>query len=168
LGWLFQDRLWQSGHPLALAVEEALCYGWIDGIRKSTDDTSYKIRFTPRRPGSIWSAVNIKHAETLLEQGLIRPAGLRAFEARQENKPGIYSYEQRRAKLEEPDNRIFKKNKKAWDFFQVQPPSYRKAVSWWIVSAKKQETQRKRLEKLIEYSRRTELIPEMARRKPAS
>jgi uncharacterized protein YdeI (YjbR/CyaY-like superfamily) len=150
------------------SVDEALCYGWIDGIRKSVDDTSYKIRFTPRRSGSVWSSVNIKRAQTLIEQGLIQTAGLKAFQARQENKSGIYSYEQRRAELEEPYNRMLKKSKEAWDFFQAQPPSYRKAVSWWIISAKKEETQVKRLEKLIEYSTRGQMLPEMRPRKPAS
>lgn len=134
------------------SVDEALCFGWIDGIRKSVDEISYKIRFSPRRRRSIWSAINIRRAQELTNEKRMRPAGLKAFAARTENRSGIYSYEQRRAELEEPYNSRLKKNKAAWDFFQAQPPSYRKAISWWIVSAKKEETRLKRLEKLIEAS----------------
>jgi uncharacterized protein YdeI (YjbR/CyaY-like superfamily) len=136
------------------SVDEALCFGWIDGIRKSVDEVSYKIRFTPRRRGSIWSAVNIKRATALADEGRMRPTGAKAFAARRENKSGIYSYEQLRAELEEPYARILKKNKAAWDFFQAQPPSYRKTLNWWIVSAKKEETRLKRLEKLMQESAR--------------
>jgi uncharacterized protein YdeI (YjbR/CyaY-like superfamily) len=127
---------------------------WIDGIRKSVDEVSYKIRFTPRRRGSIWSAVNIKRATALTDERRMRPTGVKAFAARRENKSGIYAYEQRRAELEEPYNGMLKKNKAAWDFFQARPPPYRKTLSWWIVSAKKEETRLKRLEKLIEESAR--------------
>jgi uncharacterized protein YdeI (YjbR/CyaY-like superfamily) len=134
------------------SVDEALCFGWIDGLRKSIDDTSYKIRFTPRRPRSIWSAVNIKRVEELTRLGLMRPAGLRAFEPRNENRSGIYSYEQRPADLPEPYATILHAKSKAWDFFQAQPPSYRKTISWWILSAKTEPTRLKRLHKLIEES----------------
>jgi uncharacterized protein YdeI (YjbR/CyaY-like superfamily) len=144
-----------SGRPSITwseSVDEALCFGWIDGIRKSVNEISYKIRFTPRRPGSIWSAVNIERATMLINDGRMRPAGAKAFAARIENESGIYSYEQRRAGLEEPYKSRLKKNEAAWHFFQAQSPSYRKAVGWWIVSAKKEETRLKRLEKLIEVS----------------
>lgn len=150
------------------SVDEALCYGWIDGIRKSIDESSYQIRFTPRRPGSVWSAVNIQRAQALIDQGRMQPAGLEAFQARQENRSGIYSYEQRRDQLAEPYQRLLKKNKAAWDFFQAQTPSYRKTVGWWVVSAKKEETRLRRLEKLIAYSARGQTLPEMSRKKPAS
>src|SRR2546422_365051 len=106
-----------SGRPSITwpeSVDQALCFGWIDGIRRSLDDISYTIRFTPRRPTSIWSAVNIKSAQRLIEQGLMQPAGLRAFEARKEYKSGIYSYEQRTAQLPEPYEKGLKKNKAAW------------------------------------------------------
>jgi uncharacterized protein YdeI (YjbR/CyaY-like superfamily) len=136
------------------SVDEALCFGWIDGIRKSVDEVSYKIRFAPRRRGSIWSAVNIKRATALTDERRMRPTGVKAFAARRENKSGIYAYEQRHAELEEPYNGMLKKNKAAWDFFQARPPSYRKTLSWWIVSAKKEETRLKRLEKLMEESAR--------------
>ena len=136
------------------SVDEALCFGWIDGIRKSVGEISYKIRFTPRRRGSIWSAINISRAGALTDEGRMQPAGAKAFEARRENRSGIYSYEQRHAELEEPYSDLLKKNKAAWDFFRAQPPSYRKMVSWWIASAKKEETRTKRLKKLIQESAR--------------
>jgi uncharacterized protein YdeI (YjbR/CyaY-like superfamily) len=131
------------------SVDEALCFGWIDGIRKRIDEISYKIRFTPRRRGSIWSAINIKRARELTKEKRMRPAGLTALAARIENKSGIYSYEQRTAELPEPYVSALKKNKAAWDFFQAQPLSYRKMMSWYIVSAKKEETRSQRLKKLI-------------------
>ena len=148
------------------SVDEALCYGWIDGIRKSIDDISYKIRFTPRKPGSVWSDVNIKRAQALIEQGQMQSAGLNAFQVRRENKSGVYSYEQRSVELKEPYNRLLKKNKSAWNFFQAQPASYRKAVSWWIISAKQEETRLKRLEKLTAYSVQGQRLPELTPRKP--
>jgi uncharacterized protein YdeI (YjbR/CyaY-like superfamily) len=131
------------------SVDQALCFGWIDGIRKRVDETSYQIRFTPRRRGSIWSAINIKRADELARQKRMRPAGLKAFAARIDNKSGIYSYEQRTTELAEPYATHLKKNKAAWNFFRMQPPSYRKMIGWWIVSAKKEETRMARLAKLI-------------------
>jgi uncharacterized protein YdeI (YjbR/CyaY-like superfamily) len=147
------------------SVDEALCFGWIDGIRKSVDDISYTIRFTPRKPTSTWSAVNIKRAHELSAQGLMLPEGLQAFEARKENKSGIYSYEQRTDQLPEPYSSKLKQNKAAGKFFQAQPPSYRKAASWWVVSAKKEETRLKRLEKLIEDSAHERTISQFTRPK---
>ena len=134
------------------SVDEALCFGWIDGIRKSVDDLRYTIRFTPRRRGSIWSAVNIKRAQGLNDKGLMKPPGKAAFDARKENRSGIYSYEQRSTNLDGPYEKALKQNKSAWDFFYAQPPSYRKAIGWWIVSAKQEATRLKRLQKLIEES----------------
>ena len=147
------------------SVDEALCFGWIDGVRKRIDEYSYTIRFTPRKPGSIWSSVNIKRAEALIERGLMQPAGLKAHQARREIKSGIYSYEQRGVDLKEPYNRLLRRNKAAWRFFQAQPASYRKVVSWWIISAKKEETRLKRLEKLVAHSARAERLPEYRPRK---
>ena len=149
------------------SVDEALCFGWIDGIRKSLDAISYTIRFTPRKPGSIWSSVNIGRARALIERGRMQPAGLKAFAARIENKSGIYAYEQRSAELEEPYSRLLKENGAAWSFFREQPPSYRKAVSWWIVSAKREETRLKRLAKLADFSASGQRLPEMTPSKPA-
>jgi len=134
------------------SVDEALCVGWIDGIRKNIDENSYKIRFSPRTPSSIWSAVNIRNVERLIKDERMQPAGLKAFEARKENRSGIYSYEQRSPELVEPYLGKLKRNKAAWEFFQAQPPSYRKVMNWWVVSAKLEETRLKRLDKLIEES----------------
>jgi uncharacterized protein YdeI (YjbR/CyaY-like superfamily) len=134
------------------SVDQALCFGWIDGVRKSVDDVSYTIRFTPRRPGSIWSAVNIKRAGELIELGLMTLLGRQAFDRRKENRSSIYSYEQRSAELEAPFEKIFKQNKTAWKFFQAQPAWYRKQINWWIVSAKKDETRLKRLAKIMDES----------------
>jgi uncharacterized protein YdeI (YjbR/CyaY-like superfamily) len=134
------------------SVDQALCFGWIDGIRRTIDDQSYTIRFTPRKATSNWSNVNIKRANELIDQGLMKPAGIKAFEARREYKSGIYSYEQRRPELPAPYEKKLKENKAAWDFFQAQPAGYRKQIFWWIVGAKQEETRLKRLEKLIEIS----------------
>ncbi|HXW03656.1 MAG TPA: YdeI/OmpD-associated family protein, partial [Vicinamibacterales bacterium] len=134
------------------SVDEALCVGWIDGIRRSLDAARYVNRFTPRRKGSVWSAVNIRKAEQLIREGRMRAAGLAAFEARRENRSGIYSYEQRRDRLEPPYEGLLRKQKAAWVFFQSQPASYRKAVGWWVVSAKREETRLRRLEQLIDDS----------------
>jgi uncharacterized protein YdeI (YjbR/CyaY-like superfamily) len=131
------------------SVDEALCVGWIDGIRKSIDAESYMIRFTPRRRGSIWSAVNIKRVEVLTNEKRMQREGLTAFAARRENRSGIYSYEQRCEQLPEPYAGLLRRNKKAWEFFQAQPPSYRKTIGWWVVSAKQEKTRLQRLQKLI-------------------
>jgi uncharacterized protein YdeI (YjbR/CyaY-like superfamily) len=144
-----------SGNPSITwpeSVDQALCFGWIDGIRKSIDEVSYKIRFTPRRSGSIWSSVNIKRVEELNKQGLMKPAGLKAYDARKENKSGIYAYEQRSAELPPSYEKRLKQNKAAWEFFHAQPAWYRKQAFWWVVSAKQEETRLKRLEQLIESS----------------
>lgn len=148
------------------SVDEALCFGWIDGIRKSVDETRYTIRFTPRRPGSTWSAMNIARVLALKEAGRMRIAGLQAFEVRQENKSGIYSYEQRRDQLNEPYASLLQDNQAAWDFYQAQPASYRKAVNWWVVSAKMEETRGKRLAQLVEDSANSRTIAQFTRRKP--
>jgi len=134
------------------SVDQALCFGLIDGIRKGVDEISYQIRFTPWRRGSIWSAINIKRAKKLVRQKQIRPTGLKAFAERIENKPGIYSYEQRSTELRQPYAKLLKKNKAASNFFNKQPPSYRKMIGWWIISAKKEETRMARLAKLISES----------------
>ena len=132
------------------AVDQALCFGWIDGVRRSLDGQSYVNRFTPRRPGSVWSAVNIRKVEELTKAGLMRPAGLAAFDKRDEAKSAIYSYEQRHhATLTEEQEAQFRGNPAAWEFFERQPASYRKAAIWWVVSAKRDETRQSRLAQLI-------------------
>ena len=130
------------------ARDEALCVGWIDGIRKSLGDESYTIRFTPRRKGSIWSKVNIARYEALTEEGRMTPAGVRAYE---ENKgrQGVYSYENALAELSTAETAAFKRNKPAWSDWEKRPPSYRRAVLHWIASAKKPETRTRRLATLI-------------------
>jgi uncharacterized protein YdeI (YjbR/CyaY-like superfamily) len=149
------------------SVDQALCYGWIDGVRKNIDAVSYSIRFTPRKAVSVWSSINIKRAQALIEQGQMQPAGLKAYQVRKENQSRIYSYEQRSVNLEEPYNEFLKVNEAAWRFFQEQPPYYRKVISWWIISAKKEETRLKRLEKLMAHSVRGERLPEFTLKKPA-
>lgn len=134
------------------SVDEALCFGWIDGVRKKVAAESYMIRFTPRKPQSIWSAVNIGNVERLIKEKRMAPAGLKAYEQRKENRSGIYSYEQRPVELEEPYAAKLKRNKAAWKFFQAQPPYYRKMMTWFILSAKTEETRMKRLSTLIEAS----------------
>jgi len=145
------------------AVDEALCFGWIDGVRKSIDDVSYTIRFTPRKPRSIWSAVNIKRAKELTRLGLMRQAGLKAFEKRAEEKSGIYAYEQKNAELDDAYEQQFRANKKAWDFFQAQAPWYQRTATWWVISAKKEETRLRRLATLIEDSENGRTIAGLTR-----
>ncbi|HZP64364.1 MAG TPA: YdeI/OmpD-associated family protein [Terriglobales bacterium] len=157
----------ESGKPSITwpqAVDQALCFGWIDGVRRSVNASSYMIRFTPRKARSTWSAVNIARAKELLAQGLMRPAGVGAFEQRSEEKSAIYSYEQRKtATLDKVQEEQFRKNAEAWKFFQEQPPWYRRTATWWMISAKKEETREKRLAMLIEYSEREKPIPPLAR-----
>ena len=132
------------------SVAEALCVGWIDGIRKSLGEETYTIRFTPRKKGSIWSEVNIKMAEELIAQGRMKKPGLTAFEARKENRSGIYAYEQRSADLPEEYAVVLRANTAAWADYEKCPPGYRKTMNWWILSAKTEETRQKRLQVLIE------------------
>jgi uncharacterized protein YdeI (YjbR/CyaY-like superfamily) len=142
------------------SVDEALCFGWIDGVRQRVDDNSYTIRFTPRRPGSIWSAVNVRRARTLSAGGRMVPAGVAAFEARAENRTGQYSYEQRPDELIEPYAGMLASHAPAHRFFSHQTPSYRRAAIWWVISAKKEETRRQRAQKLIELSAQGRQIPQ--------
>jgi uncharacterized protein YdeI (YjbR/CyaY-like superfamily) len=133
-------------------------------VRKRVDDASYTIRFTPRKPTSIWSAVNIKRAAALNKEGRMTAAGLKAFEARRENKSGIYSYEQRPDALVEPYASLLAGNARAARFFAQQAPSYRRAATWWVISAKQEETRLRRAQTLIELSGKGELIPQFTRR----
>lgn len=142
----------KSGKPSITwseSVDEALCFGWIDGVRKSIDEEKYYIRFTPRKASGNWSAVNIKKVEELTKQGLMQPAGLAAFKKRKENKSRIYSYEKAPATFPEELENIFKSNKKAWQFFSGRPPSYIRTAIHWVVSARREETKLKRLQELI-------------------
>jgi uncharacterized protein YdeI (YjbR/CyaY-like superfamily) len=147
------------------SVDEALCFGWIDGIRKSLDETSYTIRFTPRKPRSIWSAINIKRAQELIELGRMQPAGLAAFQARKEDRSRRYSYEQQGAKLVGEYEMKLKANRNAWKFWSAQPPGYRRTAGWWVMSAKREETRLRRLEQLIADSANERIISSMAPKK---
>jgi uncharacterized protein YdeI (YjbR/CyaY-like superfamily) len=147
------------------AVDQALCYGWIDGVRKRIDAISYTIRFTPRKRASIWSGINIKRVGELSKLGLMSRAGLEAFRAREEKKSRIYSYEQlATATLAETEDHQFRADRKAWKFFASQAPWYRRAALWWVVSAKKEATRAKRLGILIEDSAQGLAIAPLRRR----
>ena len=155
-----QDELWvgfhkrDTGKPSITwpeSVDEALCYGWIDGIRKSLGPESYVIRFTQRRPGSVWSAVNTRRVAVLKKEGRMQPAGLKAFAGKVQAKSAIYAFEQERktTQLTPEYEKTFKKNPKAWAVFQGWPDWYRRQAGWYVVSAKKEETRLKRLERIM-------------------
>jgi uncharacterized protein YdeI (YjbR/CyaY-like superfamily) len=144
------------------SVDEALCVGWIDGVRRRIDELSYSIRFTPRKLTSTWSAVNIARVAALQAEGRMQPAGMAAFAARRENRSGIYSFEQRTVELPEAYASQLQAHDAAWADFQARPPSYRKAAMWWIVSAKQETTRTRRLQRLIDCSARGEKIPPFA------
>lgn len=131
------------------SVDQALCYGWIDGIRRRIDDESYSIRFTPRKRGSNWSLVNVRRVWELIELELMEPAGLAAFEARDPAKAGEYSYENRPPGLDEPYETQLRANAAAWDYWEAQPAHYRRGTAHWVMSAKREETRQKRLATLI-------------------
>jgi uncharacterized protein YdeI (YjbR/CyaY-like superfamily) len=143
------------------SVDAALCVGWIDGVRKNVDACSYKIRFTPRKPKSVWSAINIAKVKLLSEQGRMTPAGLAAFEARRDNRSGIYAYEQHSVELPAPYAQQLRKNRRAWIYWQKRPPSYRKTACWWVVSAKQETTRLKRLQLLTECCASGQAIPQL-------
>jgi uncharacterized protein YdeI (YjbR/CyaY-like superfamily) len=144
------------------SVDAALCFGWIDGVRKSLDETSYTIRFTPRRPTSTWSAINIKRVQQLKKMGLMHPAGLKAFAARSAKKSGIYSYEQRKsAQFTREQAKQLRANKAAWEFFRSQAPWYQRVCTYWVISAKKEETKFKRLSELIGHSQNRRKMPQL-------
>lgn len=134
------------------SVDQALCFGWIDGVRRSIDKNSYCIRFTPRKPTSIWSDINIKKVEELTKAGLMLPEGLHAFSLRKEHKSRIYSHEKEPSLLSQDFEKQFKKNKLAWTYFTDQAPSYKKVMVHWIMTAKQEKTRLARLEKTIQTS----------------
>ena len=141
------------------SVDEALCFGWIDGLRKSIDEKSYKIRFTPRKPGSHWSAVNIRRVEELTVLGLMCSAGLEAFKKRDTKKSKRAAYEQQDVKIPEEYELKIRANKKAWEHYHSLAPSYKKTTIWWVISAKQEATRLKRLDTLIASSEKGEKIP---------
>ncbi len=144
-----------SGRPSITwpeSVDQALCFGWIDGVRRRIDDVSYSIRFTPRKPASTWSAINISRVAELTKLDLMRPAGLQAFARRSEEKSRIYAYENPVRTLDPAGEKMFRASKKAWLYFNEQAPSYRRVALSWVTSAKKEETKARRLATLIEDS----------------
>lgn len=144
------------------AVLQALCFGWIDGKLNNTGSDSFVLRFTPRRKGSLWSEVNIKRVKELTQQGLMQPAGLKAFEERDKVKDRSYSYEQRSQGLSKEREAEFRKRKGAWKFFSAQPPGYQRTITVWVMSAKREDTQQKRLARLIEVSAKGQRVDLLA------
>ena len=141
------------------SVDEALCYGWIDGIRRSLGEDGYTIRFTPRRPGSIWSSINIRRVAALKRAGRMQAAGLAAFARRTRDRSAVYAYEQRAsATLAAAELRVFKANRAAWEYFSTLAPSYRHKALYWITSSRKPETRRSRLERLIAMAARKQKL----------
>jgi uncharacterized protein YdeI (YjbR/CyaY-like superfamily) len=143
------------------SVDAALCFGWIDGVRRSLDKVRYVIRFTPRKGGSNWSAINIGKIKELKRQGLLHPAGLEAYKKRKPEKSAIYSYENQPASFSAIFKQKFRSNKKAWDFFSVQIPSYRRTVTHWVMRAKQESTRERRLQALISNSEAGRWLPQM-------
>jgi uncharacterized protein YdeI (YjbR/CyaY-like superfamily) len=164
------DELWlgyyrkSTGRPSVdwpQAVEEALCVGWIDGVRRSLDDTSHVQRFTPRRKGSTWSAVNVAKVAALTEQGRMRPAGIAAFEARTADNTAVYSYEREVAAFTHVEEARFRAEPAAWTDWEARPPSYRRAVTHWVTSAKQPATRVRRLDALIADSAAGQIVGPM-------
>jgi uncharacterized protein YdeI (YjbR/CyaY-like superfamily) len=147
----------------AEALDEALCFGWIDGVRRRIDEDSFTIRFSPRKPGSIWSNVNVKRVNELMAMGRMKPSGIAAFEKRKQAKEGIYAYEQKDQELGGEFKKKFMENKEAWAFFQKQPAWYQRTASWLIISAKREETRWKKLDELIRESAEGRTIKTLTR-----
>ncbi len=150
------------------SVDEALCYGWIDGVRRSLGDEAYTIRFTPRKTKSTWSAVNIKRMDELLAEGRVQPAGMRAYEAREESNSRIYAYENRdKAVFDTEQEARFRADETAWTFFQAQPPGYRRTMTHWVTSAKQEATRLRRLDQLMAESAAGRRMDQLSPRKPS-
>ena len=149
----FKKDSGKGGLTYTEALDEALCFGWIDGLKKRVDELSYTHRFTPRKPKSNWSRINIQHGERLKQAGRMTPAGIKAYAAREPERSDAYSFENAPHKLAAADEKQFKGDKIVWEFFQRQPPGYQRMAIWWVVSAKKPETRARRLGQLIAESR---------------
>jgi len=155
-----------AGISYSQALDEALCYGWIDGVRRRFDAESFTIRFTRRKPGSIWSRRNVEHAERLARTGRMAAAGLKAFAARTSARSGVYSFEQRPTRLTRAQLAIFRKQRGAWAWYRQEAPWYRRTSSFWVLSAKRAQTRERRLAILIACSARGERIPPLRRSAP--
>ncbi|HEX6575564.1 MAG TPA: YdeI/OmpD-associated family protein [Gemmatimonadaceae bacterium] len=162
------DELWvgfyrkdsgKGGITYPEALDEALCYGWIDGIRKKLDDVSFTTRFTPRKPNSIWSNVNVGHVARLTREGRMMPPGIAAYERKTPVRTGVYSFENT-PELDADTKTRFMKNSKAWKYFNAQAPYYRRVATWYVVSAKRPGTRASRLTQLIEHCARGERLPQ--------
>ena len=165
---LFKTRAAARGMTYPQALDEALCFGWIDGVRRSLDADSFTQRFTPRRPRSTWSRVNVAHVERLVEGGRMSAPGLAAFRAREDARTGVYSFEQRAPALDAASVKSFRASRAAWAFYQAQPPGYRRLTAHWIMSAKREETRARRLATLMDCSARGVRIPPLARTRSRS
>ena len=162
----------KKGATYAQALDEALCFGWIDGVRRSIDADSYMIRFTPRKPKSVWSLVNVRHAERLQKAGKMAEPGLKAFALREKQRIGIYSFERKRSGLSAKFKKLFRANGPAWEFFSSQAPWYQRTAGHWVDRAKQEETRLRRFAKLVEVSadgqRLDQLTPKGKRKSVAS
>jgi len=162
----------KKGATYSEALDEALCFGWIDGVRRSIDADSYMIRFTPRKPKSIWSLVNVRHVERLQKAGKMAEPGLKAFALREKHRTGIYSFEQKRPGLSAKFKKLFRSNGPAWEFFSRQAPWYQRTAGHWVVRAKQEETRLRRFAKLVEVSvngqRLDQLTPKAERKSPSA
>jgi uncharacterized protein YdeI (YjbR/CyaY-like superfamily) len=162
---LFKAHAREKGLGYSDALDEALCFGWIDGVRRTGDEDTFTVRFTPRRAKSTWSAVNIKRVKELEAEGRMHESGLAAFNRRESARSAIYAYENRETELSPKYQKVFKSNKRAWKFFQTQPPWYRRTSIYWVMSAKREATREKRLASLIEHSANARPIPQLDRTK---
>jgi uncharacterized protein YdeI (YjbR/CyaY-like superfamily) len=161
----------KKGTTYSEALDEALCFGWIDGVRRSIDAGSYMIRFTPRKPNSIWSLVNVRHVQRLQKAGKMAEPGLKAFALREKHRTGIYSFEQKRPGLSAKYKKLFSANTRAWEFFAKQAPWYQRTAGYWVSSAKQEATRMRRLAKLTEVSadgRRLDQLTPKSERKSAA
>jgi uncharacterized protein YdeI (YjbR/CyaY-like superfamily) len=162
----------KKGATYSEALDEALCFGWIDGVRRSIDADSYMIRFTPRKPKSIWSLVNVRHVQRLQKAGKMAEPGLKAFALREKHRTGIYSFEQKRPGLSAKFKKLFRANGPAWEFFCRQAPWYQRTAGHWVVRAKQEKTRLRRFAKLVEVSvngqRLDQLTPKAERKSPSA
>jgi len=164
----FKKHTAKGGLTYPEALDEALCFGWIDGLKKRVDEFSFAQRFTPRKPKSVWSLINVGHVARLTKSGRMQPSGLKAFAARSAAKTGIYSFENKPRELSPELQRQFKSHHAAWDFFQQQPPGYRRVASFWVMSAKQATTRERRLARLMADSSKGQRLGLLSSKQPPS
>ena len=162
---LYRVHAADRGITYAQALDEALCYGWIDGVRRTFDKDSFTVRFSPRRAKSIWSRMNVAHVKRLTATGRMAKPGIAAYEARDNKRTGVYSFERRPSRLSPRLGKRFRSDVKAWEFFRGRPPWYQRVSIFWVMSAKQEKTREKRLGVLMECSGRGKPIPALAREK---